>query len=194
MPTTKRKLNLVTIYLNKQKKIMKKLVYSLAILVSCCLGKAANAQISVSLGLNINSQPAWGPVGYDHAEYYYMPEIDSYYAVNTHQYIYYQNNNWVRTTYLPARYSNYDLYNGYKVVLNERDPWLRNNVYRVRYAKYKGRHDQVVIRDSHDAKYQKHWEKQQDKYDKEDRKEMKHEMKDREKAMKHGNKGKKHDD
>ena len=69
---------------------------------------------------------------------------------------YYQNNNWVRTTYLPARYSNYDLYNGYKVVLNERDPWLRNNVYRVRYAKYKGRHDQVVIRDSHDAKYQKH--------------------------------------
>lgn len=173
---------------------MKKITYLLAILFSCCLGKVASAQIRVNLGLNINSQPAWGPVGYDHAEYYYMPEINSYYSVTSHQYIYNQNNRWVRTTTLPARYSNYDLYKGYKVVLNERDPWLRDNVYRVRYAKYKGRHDQVVIRDSRDRKYEKHWVKQQEKYDKQDRKEYKHEMKDREKEMKHMDKGHKHGD
>jgi hypothetical protein len=179
---------------NNQFKIMKKLIYSLAILFSCCLVKVANAQIQINLGVNINSQPTWGPVGYDHAEYYYMPEIGCYYSVPTRQYIYRQNNRWVRTTYLPQRYANYNLYNGYKVVLNERDPWMRDNIYRVRYAKYRGRHDQVVIRDSRDEKYRKHWEKQQDKYDKQEEKEMKHEMKDRDKEMKHMDKGRKHGD
>jgi hypothetical protein len=154
---------------------MKKLIFTAAILLGCLSFKAVEAQISVSLGVNIGSQPEWGPVGYDHADYYYMPDIDVYYSVPTHQYIYYQSNSWTRTTVLPARYGNYDLYHGYKVVINERNPWLRNDVYRTRYAAYRGRRDQVVIRDSRDEKYRNHWDNGKHKgWDKQKYKKDKH--------------------
>lgn len=137
--------------------IMKKLIFTAVILLGCFTFKNANAQIRISLGLNIASQPDWGPTGYDHAAYYYIPDIDGYYDVNAHQYIYFENNVWVHRTYLPVRYRNYDLYNGYKVVINEPNPWLRNRVYRTRYASYRGRRGQAVIRNSRDAKYRNHW-------------------------------------
>ncbi len=110
------------------------------------------------MGVNIGSQPDWGPVGYDRADYYYMPDIDTYYNVTTHRYVYYENNAWVRRAALPPRYANYNMYNSYKVVVNERAPWKRADVYRTKYAAYKGRHDQVIIRDSHDDKYKNHWQ------------------------------------
>jgi hypothetical protein len=136
---------------------MKKLIFSAAILVSCLSIKVADAQIRFSVGVNIGSQPAWGPVGYSHADYYYMPDIDAYYDVPAHQYVYLENNAWVRRGYLPQRYANYDLYHGYKVVVNQRNPWERDDVYRTRYANYRGRHDQGVIRDSRDERYRNHW-------------------------------------
>jgi hypothetical protein len=137
---------------------MKKIIFSAAILFSCMLFKTAEAQIS--LNVNIGSQPAWGPVGYDRADYYYMPDIDTYYDVPAHQYVYYNNNAWVRSSRLPVVYNNYNIYNGYKVVLNDtRNPWERANVYRTKYAGYKGRRDQVIIRNSTDVKYKEHWKK-----------------------------------
>ncbi len=137
--------------------IMKKLILIAAIILGCLSIKTAEAQVSVSLGLNIGSQPDWGPVGYDHADYYYMPDIDTYYDVPSHRYVYMENNVWVHRTYLPTRYANYDRYHGYKVVVNERNPWERHDVYRTRYATYRGRRDQVVIRDSRDERYRNHW-------------------------------------
>ncbi|WP_295716885.1 hypothetical protein [Mucilaginibacter sp.] len=134
---------------------MKKIILTAAIFLGCLSIKPASAQISLSI--NIGSQPDWGPTGYDHADYYYMPDIDSYYDVNTHQYVYFNNNAWIHSAALPPRYSNYDVYHSYKVVVNERTPWVRNNVYRTKYANYRGRHDQNIIRDSRDVKYTKHW-------------------------------------
>ncbi|TSJ40372.1 hypothetical protein FO440_11475 [Mucilaginibacter corticis] len=134
---------------------MKKLFLTAVLLVSCLMFKA-DAQISINLGLNIGSQPDWGPVGYDHAEYYYIPDADAYYDVPNHQYVYFQNNVWVHGAALPARY-HFDPYSSYKVVVNERNPWERAAVYRRKYASYKGRRNQVIIRDSKDAKYRNHW-------------------------------------
>jgi hypothetical protein len=136
---------------------MKKLIFTAAILISCFTLKQADAQVRLSVGINIGSQPDWGPVGYDHADYYYMPEIGVYYDVPAHQYIYLTNGAWVRHSYLPVAYRNYDLYHGYKVVVNEPRPWRRDVVYRERYVSYKGRRDQVIIRDSRDEKYRNHW-------------------------------------
>jgi hypothetical protein len=135
---------------------MKKIIIAAAILVS---GFAFNnsAEAQISLNVNIGSQPDWGPVGYDRADYYYMPDIDTYYSVPTHEYVYLNDNRWIRSRNLPSRYSNYDVYNNYKVVINEPNPWERNNVYRTRYANYKGRHDQVIIRNSKDVKYKNHY-------------------------------------
>lgn len=121
---------------------------------ACLLGfQPAGAQVSVNV--NIGSQPAWGPVGYDHVDYYYLPDIDAYYYVPDRQFVYYENNAWVRRGALPARYRGYDLYNGYKVVVNEPQPYLRADFYRVNYGKYKGwkGERQIIIRDSKDPKY-----------------------------------------
>ena len=134
---------------------MKKIIITAAIFLSCIAYKSADAQISLSI--NIGSQPEWGPVGYDHADYYYMPDIDTYYDVPAHQYVYLENNTWVRRASLPSRYSNYNVYNGYKVVVNEPNPWVHATTYRTRYASYRGRTGQTVIRDSRDVKYRNHW-------------------------------------
>lgn len=136
---------------------MKKIIFTAAIILSCLSVKIANAQVRFSIGVNIGSQPEWGPVGYDHADYYYMPDVDAYYDVNAHQYVYLNNNVWVHDAYLPGPYRNYDVYHGYKVVVNQRTPWMRNDYYRNRYAGYRGRRDQGVIRDSRDERYRNHW-------------------------------------
>jgi hypothetical protein len=134
---------------------MKKILFVAVLLVGSLTAKLADAQISFSL--NIGSQPAWGPTGYDHAEFYYMPDIDTYYDVPNHQYVYLNGNTWTRSGSLPARYANYDVYHGYKAVINQPTPWRNAATYRAKYAGYRGRHDQVVIRDSHDDRYRNHW-------------------------------------
>ena len=94
----------------------------------------ADAQININLGL----QPAWGPVGYQHVDYYYLPDIETYYYVPNKQFIYLNNGKWIYSAGLPSRYRTYNLYNGYKVVVNEPKPYLRHATYKVKYAKYKG--------------------------------------------------------
>ena len=149
---------------------MKNSLLTALLLFSIFSAKNADAQLRVNLNVNIGSQPNWGPVGYDHVDYYYLPEIEAYYDVPSHQYIYFENNGWVRRAYLPERYRNYDMYHSYKVVINERAPWERNNAYRTRYNGYGNRRDQIVIRDSRDEKYAKHWNKNRDKEERKDRK------------------------
>jgi hypothetical protein len=129
---------------------MKKQILVLAVLFSC-LSFGVNAQVRVSI--NLNTQPVWGPVGYDRVDYYYIPDIESYYSVSSAQYTYYSRGRWVTSRNLPPRYSNYDLYHGYKVVVNEPSPWMHHDRYRNEYSQYRGRHDQQVIRDSRDERY-----------------------------------------
>ena len=137
---------------------MKKIIFAAAIILGCFAIKAAKAQVHLNVGVNIGNQPEWGPTGYDHVDYYYMPDIDSYYDINAHQYVYLNNNAWVHSASLPPRYANYDVYHGYKVVVKNSTSWMHNDTYRRKYASYKGRNDQVIIRDSHDEKYKNHWQ------------------------------------
>ncbi|RZL40873.1 MAG: hypothetical protein EOO93_30620, partial [Pedobacter sp.] len=132
---------------------MKKLVLFAAILM-VSLFSLNTAKAQVSLNINIGAQPAWGPTGYDHVDYYYLPDINAYYHVPTRQYIYQNGNRWVTVNGLPAQYRNFDLYRSYKVVVNEPRPYLRNNIYISKYGKYKNyAGHQNIIRDSRDAKY-----------------------------------------
>lgn len=105
----------------------------------------ADAQFHASI--NIGVQPAWGPSGYDYAENYYLPDVEAYYNVPSRQFVYCDNGRWIYASSLPGRCGNYDLYSGYKVVLNERNPWMHFYDHRSLYAPYRYRHDQVVIRD-----------------------------------------------
>jgi hypothetical protein len=122
---------------------MKKNLLLIAILVSAAGMQNANAQFHVNI--NVGLQPAWGPSGYDYAEYYYLPEIESYYCVPRRQFVFWDDGRWVFSGQLPERYRDYDLYGGYKVVLNERDPWCHFEDHRRLYSPYRYRHDQVFI-------------------------------------------------
>jgi hypothetical protein len=102
---------------------------------------------------NISDQPVWGPTGYDHADFYYIPDIDCYYSVSEHQYIYREGSAWIHGASLPSRYNGYDPYHSYKVVVNEKQPYQNHDTHQTKYAAYKGKQDQPVIRDSHEQKY-----------------------------------------
>ena len=127
--------------------------YFFVLIVALCLASTSNAQVSVRLNFNLDSQPAWGPTGYDYAEFYYLPDIDVYYYVPRHRFYYNQGGRWRFSSQLPSRYRNYDLYNSYKIVVNEREPWRNHENYREKYSSYKDRHDQQPIRDSKESKY-----------------------------------------
>lgn len=131
---------------------MKTLV--MAVLLGVASMSSISTKAQINLSINIGQQPAWGPTGYDHVEYYYLPDVNAYYYVPSGQYIYLLNGSWVWRSSLPARYSGYDLYNGYKVVMNTPKPYLSYNTHVKQYAKYKGgRSKQALIRDSRDTKY-----------------------------------------
>lgn len=129
------------------KRILLAVVFGVASLSSI------NTKAQVSVNINIGSQPQWGPAGYDHVDYYYLPDIDAYYNVPSKQYIYLNNGNWVFNRNLPSRYRNYDLYNSYKVVINSPKPYLSHKVHVKEYGKYKGyKGKQIVLRDSRSAR------------------------------------------
>jgi hypothetical protein len=133
---------------------MKKMMTIAAIIMIGFLFQQAGAQVKVSLNVNLGQQPVWGPTGYDHADYYYLPDIDCYYDVNRRQFIYNSGNRWVYAGQLPRRYRNVNLYNSYKVVVNEPKPYLHADVYRNKYRDNKQQHErQIPIRDSREEKY-----------------------------------------
>src|SRR6187399_893806 len=122
---------------------MKKFFLILLVATGSIISKPATAQVSVNV--NIGSQPTWGPIGYDYVDCYYLPK---------HQFVYLSNGQWIFATSLPSRYRSYNLYSGYKVVINEPKPYLHYTTHKVTYAKYKGNNGkQVIIRNSNDPKY-----------------------------------------
>jgi hypothetical protein len=105
-----------------------------------------NAQISVNVNLGL--QPSWGPVGYSSVDYYYIPDVQSYYDVRATQFIYLNNGAWIRSSHLPNQYRSYDLNRGYKVVLNDYHgsrPYDNYKSHKVKYYKgYKGKPQQSL--------------------------------------------------
>lgn len=130
---------------------MKKLILLLAIFAGSIVFTSSYAQ--VTLRVNISSQPIWGPVGYDHVDYYYLPDIEAYYSVDRHRYYYMENGSWVGRSNLPERYRNYDVYNSRKIVINEPKPYLRHKEFKAKYAASNENSNQQSIRDSHDSRY-----------------------------------------
>jgi hypothetical protein len=118
----------------------------LAIGIILLLSNASNAQLSVNV--NIGTPPAWGPSGYSNVDYYYLPDIEAYYDIRDSQFIYYGNGTWIRSRYLPRQFRNYDLYNGYKVVLNNyhgNSPYNNfQNHSRVYRVGYRGHYQKTV--------------------------------------------------
>jgi hypothetical protein len=163
--------------MNHLKNTMKRILIFSFLLIGWTIPSISEAQIKLGISFNIGNQPVWGPVGYDYAEYYYMPDIDVYYNVSQRQYIYLQSGKWRFSSSLPYRARNYNIYRGHKVVINESRPYLRNNYYKQQYANYKGDRSQPIIRDSRERKYfeskghpeHREWQRQEQRKSREQR-------------------------
>lgn len=105
-------------------------------------------QAQVDVKVNLGTPPAWGPAGYSNAQYYYLPDVQAYYDVPSSQFIYSKNGKWIRSRELPGNFRNYNLYDGYKVVLNDyrgRTPYVNFNSHKVKYFKgYKGKPQKAI--------------------------------------------------
>lgn len=109
---------------------------------------ASLMQAQVSVNVNIGTPPAWGPVGYSNVKYYYLPDVQAYYDIPAGQFIYVKNGKWFRSRNLPGNYKNYNLYNGYKVVLNDYRgsyPYYNYTTHKTKYYKgYKGNPQKTI--------------------------------------------------
>lgn len=109
---------------------------------------AFTAKAQVSVNVNIGSPPLWGPVGYTEVQYYYLPDVEAYYDVQSSMFIYYGGGSWIRRASLPTRYRYYDLYSGYKVVLTDyrgNAPYAHFKNHKVKYYKgYKGKPQKTI--------------------------------------------------
>jgi hypothetical protein len=103
---------------------MKKLLIAAGfVLGSLAVTQKADAQVRFGLNINIGDQPSWRAPGYNYVEYYYLPDIDAYYYVPGHQFIYNSGGRWIYSNSLPYQYRGYNLNTGYKVVINRRDAY-----------------------------------------------------------------------
>ena len=90
---------------------MKKILCCLTIIVSAAFIQSASAQSG-------EKHPKWLPAG-ENAEYYFLPEIDTYYYVSGNQFIYQSGGYWTFSSSLPATQKKYDLRSANKVAINE---------------------------------------------------------------------------
>ena len=106
------------------------------------LAFAGSAYGQFSINVRIGTPPSWGPAGYSGVRYYYLPDIETYYDVQNSSFIYLSGNRWIHSRNLPARYRNYDLNRGYKVVMTDyrgNTPYINFRDHRMKYAKgYRG--------------------------------------------------------
>jgi len=109
---------------------------------------AGSVQAQISVHLNLGTPPQWGPVGYSDVQYYYLPDVEAYYDIPSSMFIYYNGVSWIHRSYLPSRYRNYDLYNGYKVPMSDyrgRTPYSNFRQHKMQYARgYRGQEQHTI--------------------------------------------------
>ena len=98
---------------------MKKTFAFLVLFLFAAFFKNASAQFGRKTDNNVKEQPKWRPAGQSYAEYFYLPDIDTYYYVPRKQFIYQSGGYWTFSSFLPAANKSYNLYSGSKIVINE---------------------------------------------------------------------------
>ena len=96
----------------------------------------ANSQAQVSVNVNLGKAPLWAPVDRVETQYYYLPEIDSYYDVPAQRFIYPSNGKWVRVKKLPKKYQPYNLRGGKVIYLTDyrgNSPYLFHKKHKEKY-------------------------------------------------------------
>lgn len=107
----------------------------------------ANVSTKAQVATYPGTPPPWGPTGYQNARYYYLPDLELYYDITTAQFIFNNGKEWTQNAILPNRFQYYDLFNGYKVVMNNyhgTKPYNDFTRYRLKFGKgYRDHHQQT---------------------------------------------------
>lgn len=101
-----------------------------------CTSILAQAQVNVNF-----VTPFWGPK-VTTEEYYFLPDIDSYYDIQHAQFICIDKGVWLRSKALPSRYRNYKLNTGNVVIINDyhgSSPYLHYKNHKVKYFGHNNR-------------------------------------------------------
>lgn len=111
-----------------------------ALVLSLAFGTQAQVETTKTTTTSTTTLPDWGVAENNNARYYYIPDIETYYDVKGQNFVYMKDGTWAKTNELPATYKDYDLYSGYKVVLEgEAEPYGDYDKMKVKYKKgYKG--------------------------------------------------------
>ena len=94
-------------------------------------------QAQVSVNVNLGTPPVWAPADRVQSQYYYLPEIDTYYDVPSERFIYIRNGKWIRSTVLPSRYRSYNLNSGRVVYLTDyrgNSPYMYHKKHKNKYV------------------------------------------------------------
>lgn len=84
--------------------------------------------------------PYWAP-HYDNVsqvQYYYLPDLETYYDAWSNEFIYLDGGRWIFSTFLPPMYSSYDLRSAPVVILDYHvhEPWQHHELYVSHYPRY----------------------------------------------------------
>src|ERR1035437_7525499 len=120
--------------------------FGFLLLLIFTLQESAQSQVVIQAGV---VAPTWAPV-YDNVsqvQYYYLPDLEVYYDVWHHEFVYLEDGIWLFAPVLPPRFGNYDLYGGHVVILDYRihQPWMHHELYSAHYPKYY--HHSVYVRE-----------------------------------------------
>ena len=181
-------------------------LFLLATFMVTALNTQAQVAVKVDRTYGVKA-PAWAPKAPVQTQYYYLPDIQTYYDVPARRYIYQKDGNWVRTASLPTQYKGYNLYKGQTVYLTDykgNAPYKYYGNHKVKYAgkkwkrnghdngnhygqyKNKGKHHGNDHEDGNELEYKKNRDRKD--YDEKDRDEEGHDGKDHGKGKGHGKK------
>jgi len=83
--------------------------------------------------------PVWAPPYYSGIRYYYLPDIETYYDLSNHDFIYLHEGQWIFSPEFPsAVYGHFDLNNCFTIALdvNVYQPWMHHHYYVSHYPRY----------------------------------------------------------
>lgn len=110
------------------------------LIVIGCMAMTISCTVAYVPAINNPEVPNWAPA-YDNtnrAQYYYLPDIECYYDIVNHDFVYLENNQWMFTNTLPPAYDWYDLNSCYTVILDAKvhEPWMHYSYYVSHYPRY----------------------------------------------------------
>jgi hypothetical protein len=82
--------------------------------------------------------PQWAPPFYEGVRYYYLPDIETYYDIESQEFIYLYDGQWCFSRECPSVNAGFDLSNCFTIALdmNVYQPWMHHHYYVSHYPRY----------------------------------------------------------